>query len=92
MYIYVCIYMFSTLVMDGIFQKINGTNIITIDQGSLRNRTVKLQKKIMKPTSFGNYICNIRILNLCTRTRYSRLSLRRPGNQIITKVHTITRR
>jgi len=80
---------FSALMMYWITRKVNGTNIITIHQSSQREWKVKLQEKIAKPTRFRYHISSTPVLGFCTRARECGLSLGRPGNEVVTKKHTI---
>ncbi|KAK4377906.1 hypothetical protein RND71_004202 [Anisodus tanguticus] len=50
--------MFSVLVIDRIPREVDGTNIITVHQCSLRNLAVEFEKNILKPTRFRHNISN----------------------------------
>jgi hypothetical protein len=60
--------------------------ILTGEDPSLE---VKLQEKVAKPTRFRYHISNTLVLGFCTRARECGLSLGRPGNEVVTKKHTI---
>lgn len=83
--------MFCTLMLHGVSVKVDNTNIIPIHQSSLRKWVVKLQEKVVKPTRFRNHISNTLVVNFCTRALKHGLSFERPGNEVVTKKHTISR-
>lgn len=82
--------MFYTLIPQRITKQINGTNIITVYQSTLRERKMKLQYEIEKQTIFNN-ICNTLVFNLYTRMKESILVFWRLRDEVVTKKHTITR-
>jgi hypothetical protein len=71
---------------------VDSTDIVAKNDSSSLQRVMKLAKKLTKPTAFSHCMSHDTILCLSTRARNRSLSLRRPGNEVITEIHTITRR
>lgn len=80
---------FGTLMLNKIIIKINNTNVVTVNQSSFLNWTMKFQQKILKPTRFRDYISNTPIFGPSTRARKSRM-FGGPRYMIVTKIHTMT--
>jgi len=77
--------MLCALMLDQVGRQVNSTDVVTVHQGRLGEWAMELKKKLSKPRTLSNSVCNSPILSLSTGTRDSRLSLRRPGDQVTTK-------
>jgi len=83
---------FGALMLHQVCREIQCTDIITINECRTFKGNVQLQKQLTKPGGLGNCVSNGTVLSVSTRTGHSGLSLRRPGNQIISKEQNISRR
>jgi len=83
--------MLGPLVLNGVGGQINGTDIVTVHNGGSPKRAMDLMEELTQPTRLHNSICDSAILGLCTGSRDCRLTLGRPGNQIITQKYTVAR-
>jgi hypothetical protein len=81
--------MFSALVLDWVGGEVNGTDVVTINNGGTAERAAKLTKQLSQPTGFSDAICHASILGLSTRTGHCCLTLGRP--RFVTKEHSIPR-
>jgi hypothetical protein len=84
--------MFGPLVLNGIGRQVNSTNIVTVHNGGSTKGAMELMKELVQPTRLRNSIGDNAILGLSTRSRDSMLTLRRPGDQIVTQEHAVARR
>ena len=84
--------MLCALMLNRIGGEVDCTDIVTVDQSRLGQWAMKLLKQLTKPSSLCNSISDSPILCLSTGTRYSRLTLRRLGDQVTTQEDSISRR
>ena len=83
--------MLGPLVLNGVGRQVNCTDIVTIHDGGSTKRAMELMKELAQPARLRNSIGDSAILGLSTGSRDSSLTLRRPGNQIVTQEHTVAR-
>ena len=74
--------MLCALMLDRVGRQVNSTDVVTVHQGRLGEWAMELKKKLSKPRTLSNSVCNSPILSLSTGTRDSRLSLRRPETKL----------
>jgi hypothetical protein len=84
--------MLGPLMLNRVGRQVNSTDIITVHNGGSTKRAMELMKELAQPTRLRNSIGDSAILGLSTGSRDSRLTLRRPGDQIVTQEHTVARR
>jgi hypothetical protein len=84
--------MLGPLVLNGVGRQVNSTDIITVYNGGSAKRAMELMKELAQPTRLRNSICDSAILGLSTGSRDGMLTLRRPGDQIVTQEHPVARR
>ena len=77
--------MLGLLVLDGIGGEVNGTDIVTINNGCATDRAVEFQEKLAQPVGFSGTIGHGTILGFCTR-----LLLGGPTNKIVPNEDCIT--
>ena len=82
---------FRALMLNRVGGHVDSTDIITIYQCSAAKRGTKLLKELAQPSSLSNSIGHSAILSLRTGPRDSRLALRGPGDEVVTKKHSIAR-
>jgi hypothetical protein len=70
---------------------VNSTDVVAEDNGRRAERTMKLGKKLSKPTVLSHSMSHGSVLSLGTRPRYRGLAFRGPGHQVFSKVDTIAR-
>ena len=69
--------------LSSLMLKVDSTDIITIDQCCSTKRTTKLLQKLAQPAGFSYSIGDGLIFGLCAGPRHCRLTLRRPGDEIV---------
>jgi hypothetical protein len=77
--------------LNRVASHVNSTDVVAEDNGRRAKRTMKLGKKMSKPTTLSNSMSHDSVLDLGTRPRYRGLAFRGPGHQVISKVDTIVR-
>ena len=83
--------MLSSLMLNRVGGEVDSTDIITIDQCCSTKRTAKLLQKLAQPAGFSYSISDGPIFGLCAGPRHCRLTLERPGDEIVPEKHRITR-
>jgi hypothetical protein len=83
--------MLCTLVLNGIGGEVDGTDVITVDESALRQRSMELLEELLEPTSFSHVIGHDTILNLSARAGDNVLMLRGPGDEVVIEEHIIAR-
>jgi len=83
--------MLGTLMLDWVGGHVDSTDIITIYQCSATERGMKLLKKLAQPRCLCNTISNCTVLCFGTGSGHGVLTLRGPGDEIVTKEHSIAR-
>jgi hypothetical protein len=89
---YVDLDVLGSSVLNRIGGHVNSTDIVAKNDSSNLQGVVKLAKKLTKPTSFSHCMSHCTILCLSIGARNRSLSLRGPGNEVITEIHTVTER
>jgi hypothetical protein len=69
---------------------VDSADVVTEDNSRGTQRTMKLMKKLAKPTTFGHSVSYSTILGLSTGARDRSLALRGPGHKIVTEIDTVT--
>jgi hypothetical protein len=70
---------------------VDSTDVVTIHQCSAAKRGVELQEELAQPCSFCNSISHSAILSFSTKPRDGVLTLGGPGDEVVTKEHSIAR-
>jgi len=83
--------MLGSLMLNRVGGEVNGADIIAVDHCNTTEWAVKLYQKLAQPAGFGDSIRDCLILRLCTGPRHCRLTLGRPGDEIVPEKHRITR-
>lgn len=80
---------FGALMLDWIRGHVDNTDIVTEDDGSTAQRSVKLLEKLAEPTGFSDGVGDSPILRFSAGAGDCMLSLGRPRDEVIAKKHTI---
>jgi hypothetical protein len=83
--------MLGSLMMDRVGREVDSTDVVTIDHSGAAKRMMKLLHELAQPAGFSNTIHHSSIFRLSTGPRHSRLTLGRPGDEIVPEKHAITR-
>jgi hypothetical protein len=83
--------MFGSLMLDRVGGEINSNDIIAINHCSTTKWATKLYQKLAQLAGFDDSIRDSSIFRLCTGPRHCRLTLGRPGDEIVPEEHRITR-
>jgi hypothetical protein len=70
--------------------EVHDANIVVVDERALGERAVKLSQELSKPGCLSHAFSNSSVLRLSTQARDNRLSLGRPGDQVVTEEDDIT--
>jgi hypothetical protein len=80
-----------TTMLNRVASHVDSADVVTEDDCRGRKGTLKLEKRLTKPTTLSDGVSHITVLGLSTGARHSSLALRGPGHQIVTKIDTIAR-
>jgi hypothetical protein len=83
--------MFGALMLNGVDGEVDGADVITVDQSDPRQGAVQLHKQLMKPTRLCHVIGHNAVLHLSARTGDGVLTLRVPGDVVVTQEHCVAR-
>jgi hypothetical protein len=83
--------MLGALVLNEVGGEVDGADIVTVDQSGPRQGTVQLHKQLTKPTRLCHAIGHDVVLYLSARMRDDVLTLRGPGDEVVTQEHRIAR-
>jgi hypothetical protein len=88
--VYVDLDVLGATMLNRIRRHVDGTNIVAENHSRSRKRMMELAKKLTYPATLGNGMSNGPVFRLSTRPGDRRLSLRRPGDQVITEIDAIS--
>jgi hypothetical protein len=71
--------MLHALVLNGIGGEVDGTDIVVVNKGALRQRSMELLKQLPQPAGLHHAIGHGLVLNLGTQMGDDILTLQRPG-------------
>jgi hypothetical protein len=77
--------------LNRVASHVNSADVVTEDNCRGRKGTLKLEKKLTKPTTLSDGVSHSTVLGFSIGARHSSLALRGPGHQIVTKIDTIAR-
>jgi hypothetical protein len=77
--------------LNRVASHVDSADVVTEDDYRGREGTLKLEKKLSKPTTLSDDMSHSTILGLSTGARHSSLALGGPGHQIVPKIDTIAR-
>ena len=80
----------GALMLDGVGAHVNGADVVTIDQRGAPEWSMKLEEQLSESCSLCNTIGYSPVFGLCTGPGHCVLTLRRPGDKIISKKDSIT--
>jgi hypothetical protein len=58
--------MLRALMLDGVGREVHGTDVIIVDKGAPRQRTLQLLEKLTKPHRLGDAVSHSTVLSLST--------------------------
>jgi hypothetical protein len=85
------LHMFGALMLNGVGEHVDRTDVVTIYQGRLRQRSMQFSQELSKPGSFSNGISNNTVFCFSTGARNHVLALGRPGDQVVAEEDSIAR-
>jgi hypothetical protein len=85
------LHMFGALMLNGVGGHADRTDVVTIYQGRLRQRSMQFSQELSKPGSFSNDINNNMVFCFTTGVRNRVLALGRPGDQVVAEEDSIAR-
>jgi hypothetical protein len=83
------LYMLHALVLNGIGGEVDGTDIVVVNKGTLRQQSMELLKQLPQPAGLHHAIGHGLVLNLGTRAGDNILTLQRPGDEAGTEEHSV---
>ena len=83
--------MLRALMLNRVGGHVDRADVVAVDKGSTARRTVELMKKLSEPRSLSNTIGDGAVLGLSAGAGHGVLTLRGPGDQVVTKEHSIAR-
>jgi hypothetical protein len=78
-----------TLVLNRIGGEVDGANVTAVDEIALRQRSMELLEEEPEPTSFSHAVGHDAILSLGAQEGDDILTLRGPGDEVVTEEHNI---
>jgi hypothetical protein len=63
--------------------EVHGADIVSVDERAHGKRARKLNQELSEPGRLSHAVSNSPVIRLSTRVRDNRLSLRRPGDQVV---------
>lgn len=81
----------SPTVLNWVGGHVHHTDIVIVYHSHRGERVMKLLKKRSKPTALSDYMSEHTVFNFSTRSRNYGLTLGRLGNEVATKVGSISR-
>jgi hypothetical protein len=83
--------MLGALVLHGVGGEVDGADVVAVDQSGPRQGAVQLHKQLTKPTRLCHAVGHGTVLRLSARTRDDVLTLRGPGDEVVTQEHRVVR-
>ena len=83
------LHMLRPLVLNRVGGEVDGADVVAVDKGTLGERTVELCQELSKPGRLSHAVSNSPVLRLSTGAGDHRLSLRRPGHQVVAEEDSI---
>jgi hypothetical protein len=83
--------MFHALVLNGVGGEVDGADVVTVDEGALRQQSVEHLKQLLQPASLRHAIGHGPVLGLSTRVGDNVLTLRRLGDEVDAEEHHVAR-
>jgi hypothetical protein len=74
----------GTVVLNKVGEEVDGADVVTVDHSGPRQAAVQLHKQLTKPTRLSHAVGHGMVQCLSTRTRDDVLTLRGPGDEIVT--------
>ena len=75
--------MLGALVLNRVSGEVDSIDVVTIDNYGAVKRTAKFLQKVAQPAGLSDSIRNDAIFVLCTGPGHCRLTLGRPGNEVV---------
>jgi hypothetical protein len=79
------------LMLNRVGGHVDCADVVVVDKGSTVKRNVERMKKQSEPRSLSNTISDGAVLGLSAGAGHGVLTLGRPGDQVVTKEHSIAR-
>jgi hypothetical protein len=81
--------MLGALVLNGVGGEVDDADVIAVDQSGPSQGDVQLHKQLSKPTRICHTVGHGVVLRLSARTGDDILTLRGPGDEVVTQEHRI---
>jgi hypothetical protein len=82
--------MLRALMLYGVGGEVHGTDVVKVDKGAPRQRTVQLLEELTKPRRLGDAVSHNAVLNPGARAGDDRLPLQGPGDEAVVVEHSET--
>jgi hypothetical protein len=79
------------LMLNQVGGHVDRADVVVVDKGSTAKRNVEHMKKLSEPRSLSNTISDGAVLGLSAGAGHGVLTLGGPGDQVVTKEHSIAR-
>jgi hypothetical protein len=80
-----------TLMLNGVGGEVDGTDVVTIDESVVWQRSMEHLNELSEPTSFSHVVGHGAILSLGARLGDDVLALGVPGDKVIAEEHSVAR-
>jgi hypothetical protein len=81
--------MFDALMLNEVCGEVHDADIIAVDESALRRRILELMEQQAQPGGLSHTVGDGMVLGFCAGPRDDRLSLGRPGHQVVPEEHRV---
>jgi hypothetical protein len=77
----------GALMLNGVSEEVHGTDVVTVDKGAPRRRTLELIEQLAQQGGLSDIVGDGAVLSLRATPRDDHLSFGRPGHQVVPQKH-----
>ena len=82
--------MLRVLMLDGAGGEVDRADVVAVDEGTPDEGAVQLLEELAEPAGLSHAVGHSAVLGLGTRAGDDRLPLGRPGDEVVTKEHSVS--
>jgi hypothetical protein len=86
------LHMFGALMLNGVGGEVHGADVVAVDESVPRRRTLELMEQLAQPGGLSHAVGDGVVLGFRAEPRNDRLSLGRPGHQVVPEEHRVAGR
>jgi hypothetical protein len=86
------LHMFGVLILNGVGGEAHDTDVVAVDESASRRQTLELIEQLAQPGDLSHAVGDGAVLGFRVGPRDDRLSLGRPGHQVVPEEHCVAGR